>query len=226
MASNGKSSKKTDSQSKLLDGNLNAMVLDLNLFLGALGLGVYLTLDFSRHPLSESTLLNNCDITYVINDVYMLDKGTFIKECPRRIIEARTSSLLIIGHDTCMIKSILNGKNGKVNLVLRDVIVVKGFYVNIVFEALLYKKGTWYHGYDSTLRIEDEHESNVLLIITRIYNIVFIEYKPLLTYLNAPFTIPISASNVFMYFTLEWKIKESFKRNKKYLQSRSDIEKR
>jgi hypothetical protein len=154
---------------------------------------------------------------HVMNDVHILDKGTFIKECPRHTVKARTSSFPIIDHGTRTIKSILNGKNDKVNLVLRDVAIIKGFHVNIVFKALLYKKGTWYYKYNSTLRIKDEHESNVLLIITRIYNIVFIEYKPLLTYLNAPFTIPINASNMLMYLTLERKIKESFKRNRKYL---------
>jgi small nuclear ribonucleoprotein (snRNP)-like protein len=156
----------------------------------------------------------------------MLDKGTFIKECPRHTVKARTSSLSIINRDTRTIKSILNGKNDKVNLVLRDVTVIKGFHVNIVFKALLYKKRTWYYKYDSTLRIKDKYKSNVLLIITRIYNIVFIKYKPLLTYLNALFTILINARNMLIYLTLERKIKESFKRNKKYFQSRSDIKER
>jgi hypothetical protein len=118
------------------------MVLDLNLFLGIPGLGVYSTLDFSRYPLLKSTLLNNCNITHVINDVYMLNKGTFIKECLEYTVKARTSSFPIINHSTYTIKSILNGKNGKVNLVLRDVAIIKGFHVNIVFKALLYKKGT------------------------------------------------------------------------------------
>jgi hypothetical protein len=226
MASNGESSKKTNSQSKLLNGNLNAMVLDLNLFLGALGLRVYLTLDFSWHLLLKSTLLNNCGTMHVINDVYMFNEGTFIKECLECTVKARTSSLLIISHSTCTIKSILNGKNGKVDLVLRDVTIVKGFYMNIVFKALLYKKGTWYYRYDSTLRIKDEYKSNVLLIIMRIYNIVFIEYKPLLTYLNALFIISTSIRGILMYSTLKRKIKESFKRSKKYLQSRSNIEER
>jgi hypothetical protein len=152
-----------------------------------------------------------------MNDVYMLDKGTFVKERLGHTVKARTSSLPIINRNTCTIKSILNGKNGKVNLVLRDVVIVKGFHVNIVFKALLYKKGAWYHGYDNTLRIEDEHESNILLIITCIYNIVFIEYKPLLTYSNAPFTIPINIRGMLMYSTLERKIKESFKKSRKYL---------
>jgi hypothetical protein len=118
------------------------MVLDLNFFLRALRLKVYLILDFSRYPLLKSTLLDNYSITHVINNVYILNKGTFIKECLKHIIKARTSSFLIINHNTYTIKSILNEKNGKVNLVLRDVAIIKGFYMNIVFKALLYKKGT------------------------------------------------------------------------------------
>ena len=141
----------------------------------------------------------------------------FIKECLKCTIKARTLSLLIINRDTCTIKSILNGKNNKVNLVLNNIIIVKGFYVNIVFKALLYKKGVWYYKYNSTLRIKNKYKSNILLITMHIYNIVFIEYKPLLTYSNAPFTIPISASGVLIYPTLEQKIRESFKRSKKYL---------
>jgi hypothetical protein len=111
------------------------------LFMRALGLRVYLILDFSWHLLLKSMLLNNYSAMYVINDVQMLDKGTFIKELLKCIIKVRSSSLLVISRNTCTIKSILNGKNSKVNLVLRNVIVVKGFHVNIMFKALLYKKG-------------------------------------------------------------------------------------
>jgi hypothetical protein len=91
--------------------------------------------------LSKSTLLNNYNAMYVVNDIQMLDKGTFIKELLKRIVKARSSSLLVISHNTCMIKSILNKKNSKVNLVLRNVVMIKGFHVNIMSKALLYKKG-------------------------------------------------------------------------------------
>jgi hypothetical protein len=141
----------------------------------------------------------------------------FIKEYPGRIVKAGTSSLLIISHSTRIIKSILNGKNSKVNLVLNDMAVVKGFHVNIISEALLYKKGAWYYRYNSTLRIRDEYKSSVLLTITRIYNIIFIEYKPLLTYSNTLSIIPTSAGGVLIDPTLERKIRESFRRSRKYL---------
>ena len=71
----------------------------------------------------------------------MLNKGTFIKERPRYIVKAGTSSLLIISYSTRIIKSILNKKNSKVNLILNNIVVVKGFYINIISKALLYKKG-------------------------------------------------------------------------------------
>jgi hypothetical protein len=111
------------------------------LFIGALRLKVYSTLDFSWHLLSKSTLLNNYSVMYIVNNVQILNKGTFIKELLKCTIEARSSSLLVISHSTCTIKSILNKKNNKVDLVLRNVVMVKGFHMNIMFEALLYKKG-------------------------------------------------------------------------------------
>jgi hypothetical protein len=99
----------------------------------------------------------------MVNDVWILDKGTFIKELLRCIIEARSSSFLVIDYNTCIIKSILNKKNNKVNLILRNVIVIKGFHVNIIFKALLYKKGTWYNKFNKILKIRDKYENNILL---------------------------------------------------------------
>jgi hypothetical protein len=226
VAGNGGSSKKTGNQSKALDGNFNVMVLDLNLILRALGIKVYLTLDFSRHPLSESTLLDNCGATHVMNDVCLLDEGSFVLERLRRTVKAGSSSLPILSRGTYIIKSILNRKKGKVDLVLNDVVVVEGFHMNIVLKALLRKRGAWYYKYNGTLRFGDKHESIILLNTTCLYNVVFIEYKPLLTYLNALSVILTNASGVLVYPTLERKVKESFKRSKKYLQSRSDMEER
>jgi hypothetical protein len=141
----------------------------------------------------------------------------FIKERPRHIVKAGTSSLLIISYSTYIIKSILNGKNNKVNLILNNIVVIKGFHVNIIFKVLLYKKGIWYYRYNSTLRIRDKYKSSILLTITCIYNIIFIKYKPLLTYLNALFIIPTSISSILIYPILKRKIRESFRRSRKYL---------
>ena len=152
-----------DSQSKLPEASLNVMVLDPILLTGVPGLGVYLILDFSRYSLSESTLLDNCSVMYMVNNVRILDEGIFINERSGCTVKAGSSSLPIISCDTCTIKCILNGKNDKVDLVLRDVIVVEGFHMNIVSEALLYKKGIWYYGLDRILKMGDEYKNVILL---------------------------------------------------------------
>jgi hypothetical protein len=65
----------------------------------------------------------------------------FIKERPRVIVKAGMLSLLIISYSTYIIKGILNRRNRKVNLILLDIIVIKGFLLNIISKAFLYKKG-------------------------------------------------------------------------------------
>lgn len=223
----GGSSKKHEGRSRLPVGNFNAMVLDNSLRLADPGLGVYAALDFSRHPLAESTLLDNCGATHVVNSVDMLDKGTFVKDRFGSTVEAGSSSLPILGRGTRTIKGVLNQPDGgKADLTLHDVAVVEGFLVNIVSEALLRENGAWYHGYDGTLRVGDEHESEIMLYTKRIHNIVFLEYKPLSTYSNALFKIPTSAKGVLIYPTLERKVRESYRRSRRYLQPRSDDEER
>jgi hypothetical protein len=50
--------------------------------------------------------------------------------------------LLITRRGTCTFKGLFNKRDGKrVNLVLRDVAIIKSFYINIVLKALLFKKG-------------------------------------------------------------------------------------
>jgi hypothetical protein len=49
---------------------------------------------------------------------------------------------LITRRGTRTFKRLFNKRDNKrVNLVLRDVAIVKGFYINIVLEALLFEKG-------------------------------------------------------------------------------------
>jgi hypothetical protein len=79
---------------------------------------------------------------YLVNNKERLDKGSFVKLLVELVVEAGTFILLITRHGTRTFKGLFNKRDGKrVNLVLRDVAVVKGFYINIVSEALLFKKG-------------------------------------------------------------------------------------
>jgi hypothetical protein len=67
----------------------------------------------------------------------LLKLGLFVKASYNKYVEARSSSLLILGHSIKVIRKALNSINSLslVNLVLNNVIVIKGFYINIVLKA-------------------------------------------------------------------------------------------
>jgi len=71
----------------------------------------------------------------------LLKLESFVKALFNKYIKARSSSLPILG---CGIKVIKKAINGAIspnieNLHLSDIIVIKGFYINIVSEAYLNK---------------------------------------------------------------------------------------
>jgi hypothetical protein len=78
----------------------------------------------------------------LVNDIKRLDKASFIKSLVINTVEASTTSLPILRRGTRTFKGLLNGTEGKkVDLILFNVAIIKGFLVNIVLKALLYKKG-------------------------------------------------------------------------------------
>jgi hypothetical protein len=66
--------------------------------------------------------------------------------------------------------------------VLNNIVIVEGFYVNIILEACLFNKRVWYLSLDSSLYIRTLKESIILAYIKRVYNLTFIEYKLLYSY--------------------------------------------
>jgi hypothetical protein len=98
-------------------------------------------LDFLRYLLSASTLLNNCSVTHLINNKDLLKLGSFIKALFNKCVEVRSSSLQILGYSIKVIKKAINGAaspNIK-DLHLFNIIIIKGFYINIISEAYLNK---------------------------------------------------------------------------------------
>jgi hypothetical protein len=98
-------------------------------------------LDFLRYPLSASTLLDNCGAMHLVNSKDLLELGSFVKALFNKYIEAGSSSLLILRRGIKVIKKAINkvvGPNIK-DLRLSDIIIIKGFYINIVFKAYLNK---------------------------------------------------------------------------------------
>jgi hypothetical protein len=181
------------------------------LIIAGLSIKIYATLDFLKHLLLESTLFDNYSAMYLVNNKERLDKGSFVKLLVELVVEARTFVLLITRHGTRTFKGLFNKRDGKrVNLVFRNIIIIKDFYINIVLEALFFKKGMWVYRLDSTLCIRTKQENIVLIKLKRIYRVNFLKYKPIFTYLNALFKIPTSTYKVLIYPTLKRKIKECY----------------
>jgi len=94
-------------------------------------------LNFAKYPLSASTLLNNYKAIYLVNNKNLLKLRLFVKASYNKCVEARSSSLLILRHSTKVIRRALNSISGlsSANLVLSNIIVIKGFYINIILKA-------------------------------------------------------------------------------------------
>src|ERR1700684_1791198 len=98
-------------------------------------------LDFSRYPLSQSILLDNYSTIYLVNSKDLINSGTFIKAKINNYIKAEITSFPIIRYSTYIIKNIINKLSELYtkDLILYNIIVIKGFYINIVSEACLIK---------------------------------------------------------------------------------------
>ena len=77
----------------------------------------------------------------MVNSKDLLKLGSFVKALFNKCVEAGFLSLPILGHGIKVIKKAINGAaspNIK-DLRLSDIIIIKGFYINIVSEARLNK---------------------------------------------------------------------------------------
>jgi hypothetical protein len=99
-------------------------------------------LDFSRYPLSQSTLLDNYNIIYLVNSKDLINSGTFIKAKINNYVKVGITSLLIIRYSTYIIKNVVNKPAGPYtkDLILYNIIIIKEFYINIISEARLAEK--------------------------------------------------------------------------------------
>ena len=87
-----------------------------------------------------STLLDNYRATNLVNSKDLLEPRLFVKAITNKYVKASSSSLLILGHRTQVIRNTLNRVSSlaTTDLILKDIVIVKGFYVNIISEACLY----------------------------------------------------------------------------------------
>ena len=80
-------------------------------------------------------------------------------------MKAGITSLLIIRRGTRIIKNVINRptRPRTKDLILHDIIVIKGFHINIISEACLVEKKAWYYRYNLIIRLGD-YKENVILI--------------------------------------------------------------
>ena len=155
---------------------------------------VFSTISRFHYLLSNSTLINNYSTFYIVNYKELLERGTFKETQPNDVIYTRTTSFLIAGTRYCILYNILDSKKGPniEDLILKDIAIVEGFYINIVSEARLTKARLQYIGLDYSLQYRIQQKNIYIKQLKYIYNLVFLKYKLLSFYSSFPQYIPIS----------------------------------
>jgi hypothetical protein len=94
-----------------------------------------------RYSLFANILLNNYNAIYLINSKKLLKLRFFIKVAYNKCIEAGSFSFLILRYNKRVIKKALNSvaSLNSENLISLSIIIIKGFYINIISEARLNK---------------------------------------------------------------------------------------
>ena len=74
---------------------------------------------------------------YLVNNKELLNPITFIKGRINNYVKAGIISLLILGYNTYIIKNIIHklNKPKTKDLILYNIIIIKGFYINIISKA-------------------------------------------------------------------------------------------
>jgi hypothetical protein len=104
---------------------------------------IFVIIEYRPYLLLDLILFNNYSTLYLVNSKDLIIISTFRSSSLNNIVEVGTQSIPIVSYKTRLIKGILNRLNSLkiVNLKLLNIIVVKGFYINIISKALLFKKG-------------------------------------------------------------------------------------
>ena len=74
---------------------------------------------------------------HLVNNKDLPKLGSFVKASYNKYIKAGFSSLPILGYSIKVIRKALNSTSSLslANLVLNNIIVIKGFYINIILKA-------------------------------------------------------------------------------------------
>ena len=97
-ASSFSKNKHGPSNPKLAPTGFNACVIDMSLLETEEIMGVYATaLPLTRHPLADSTLVDNCGAMHLVNSKALLVPGSFVKSSSYDMVQTGTTSLPVVG---------------------------------------------------------------------------------------------------------------------------------
>lgn len=83
----------------------------------------------------------------------MLILESFKKSSLYNTIKAKIAIYLVLETSIRVFKGIFKNQNKTYgNLTLKNIVIIKGFYINIILKAYLLKIGVQHQGYNSTLR--------------------------------------------------------------------------
>ena len=99
-------------------------------------------------------------------------------------MDIEVGSYMILGYGIRVIKNILNRekRENTEHLILKNIIMVEKFYINIILEVLLRKVGIWYIEFDYSLRFREEHQNIIVKKLQKRYIIIFFKYKKFFIY--------------------------------------------
>ena len=85
-------------------------------------------------------MLNNYSAIHLVNNKDLLIPSTFVLFKNNNIVQVSSFSLSILKYKEKVLKKVLNSLNSKniVNLKLKNIVVIKGFYINIILIVLLH----------------------------------------------------------------------------------------
>ena len=85
-------------------------------------------------------MLNNYSAIYLINNKDLLIPSTFVLFKNNNIVQVSSSFFPIFKYRERVLKKILNSLNSKniIDLKLKNIVVIKGFYINIILIVLLH----------------------------------------------------------------------------------------
>ena len=85
-------------------------------------------------------MLNNYSAIYLVNNKDLFIPSTFVLSKDNNIVQVSSFSLFVLRYREKVLKKVLNSLNSKniVDLKLKNIVIIEGFYINIILIVLLH----------------------------------------------------------------------------------------